>query len=283
MLDRTLNRSSICAVALAASFLVMPTGAPAQDMSKYPDWSGQWRKPAGVGNQWDLSRPPGRGQRPPLIPEYQALYEARLADRAAGGLGGNFTAQCIPHGMPQMMTGIYPMELVVTPKTTYMLSDYNEPRRIFTDGRAWPKDIEPTFNGYSIGKWIDENADGRYNVLEVETRGLKGPRNFDQQGIPLHEDGQSVVQERFYLDKADKDLMHIEITTIDHALTEPWSVAKIYRREPNPIWMFVDCSEDNRHVWVGKDDYLVSFDGYLMPTKKNQPPPDLRYFKPAQR
>ena len=82
---------------------------------------------------------------------------------------------------------------------------------------------------------------------------------------------------------ADKDLMHLEITTIDHALTEPWSVAKIFRREPDPIWMFVDCSEDNHHVWVGKDDYFISFDGYLMPTKKNQAPPDLRYFKQTQK
>jgi hypothetical protein len=276
-----LNRLPIGAIALAAALLTTMAGARAQDMSRYPDWSGQWKKPVGVGNQWDLSRPPGRGQRPPLTPEYQALYEARQADRAAGGLGGNFTAQCVPHGVPQMMTGIYPMEIVVTPKTTYVLSDYNEPRRIFTDGRAWPKEIEGTFNGYSIGKWIDENGDGCYNALEVETRGFKGPRNFDQQGIPLHEDQQSIVKERLYLDKADKDLMHLDITTIDHALTEPWSVKKIFRREPDPIWMFVDCSEDNHHVWVGKDDYFVSNDGYLMPTKRDQGPPDLRYFNRA--
>jgi hypothetical protein len=277
------HRSLMCAMALAFAFGTALLPARAQDMSKYPDWSGQWKKPAGVGNQWDLSRPPGRGQKPPLTPEYQAIWEARIADRAAGGLGGNYTAQCVPHGMPQMMTGIYPMELVVTPKATYMLSDYNEPRRIFTDGRAWPNEIEPTFNGYSIGQWVDTDGDGKFDTLEVETRGLKGPRNFDQQGIPLHEDGQSVIKERFYLDKADKDLMHIEITTIDHALTEPWAVAKIYRREVNPIWMFVDCSEDNHHVWVGKDEYFVSSDGFLMPTKKDEPPPDLRYFKkPAQ-
>jgi len=43
--------------------------------------------------------------------------------------------------------------------------------------------------------------------------------------------------------------------------------------------LFVDCSEDNRHVWVGKDSYFVSGDGYLMPTKKGQAPPDLKYFK----
>jgi hypothetical protein len=273
------QRNFICALALAAAFGAAILPARAQDMSRYPDWSGQWKKPAGVGNQWDLSRPPGRGQKPPLTPEYQAIWEARIVDRAAGGLGGNYTAQCIPHGMPQMMIGIYPMELVVTPRATYMLSDYNEPRRIFTDGRSWPKEIEPTFNGYSIGQWIDTDGDGKFDTLEVETRGFKSPRNFDQQGIPLHEDGQSIIKERFYLDKADKDLMHIEITTIDHALTEPWAVAKIYRREPNPIWMFVDCSEDNHHVWVGKDEYFVSSDGFLMPTKKDEAPPDLRYFK----
>ncbi len=278
-----LDRMWIGAITLAAALMTTIAGAPAQEMSRYPDWSGQWRKPADVGNQWDLSRPPGRGQRPPLIPEYQALYEARIADRAAGGLGGNYMAQCVPHGMPQMMTGIYPFEIVVTPKTTYMLSEYNEPRRIFTDGRDWPSQLEGTFTGYSIGRWIDEGADGRYDVLEVETRAFKGPRNFDQQGIPLHEDQRSIVKERFFLDKTDRDLMHLEITVIDDALTQPWTVAKIFRREPDPIWMFVDCSEDNHHVWVGKDDYFISYDGYLMPTKKNQGPPDLRYFNRTQK
>jgi hypothetical protein len=273
-------RSLIGAIAVAALLAAAPAAGQAQDMSKYPDWSGQWRKPAGIGNgQWDVTKPAGRAQQPPLTPESQVIYEARLAERAAGGIGGDPTAQCIPHGMPRMMIGVYPMELVVTPKTAYMLSDYNEPRRIFTDGRDWPKEVEPSFNGYSIGKWIDEEGSGRFNLLEVESRGFRGPRTFEGSGIPLHEDGQSIIKERFYLDKADKDLMHIDITTIDHALTRPWSVARTYRREADPTWLFVDCSEYNPHVWVGKDSYFVSADGYLMPTKKDQPPPDLRYFK----
>jgi hypothetical protein len=275
-----LYRSLIGAIVLAAG-LAIPLGvAQAQDTSKYPDWSGQWRKPNGIGNgQWDITKPNGRGQDAPLKPEYKAMHEASIADQAAGGQGNNPTGQCIPHGMPRMMIGVYPMELVVTPKATYMLSDYNEPRRIFTDGRSWPKEVEPTFNGYSIGKWIDENGDGRFNLLEVESRGFKGPRTFDGTGIPLHEDGQSIIKERFYLDKADANLLHIEITTIDNALTRPWTVMRPYRREPDPTWLFVDCSENNPHVWVGADNYFVSADGYLMPTKKDQAPPDLRYFK----
>jgi hypothetical protein len=268
-------------MALVATALALSGGGlAAQDLSKYPDWSGQWMRPSGVGpGQWDVTKPTGPAQQPPLTAEYRAVYEARLAERAQGGIGGDPTAQCIPHGMPRMMVGVYPMELVVTPKTTYMLSDYNEPRRIFTDGRDWPSALEPTFNGYSIGRWIDATGEGRFNLLEVETRSFKSPRTFEGSGIPLHEDGQSIIKERFYLDRADKDLLHIEITTIDNALTRPWSVMRPYRREANPIWMFVDCSEDNRHVWVGKESYFVSADGLLMPTKKGQVPPDLRYFK----
>ena len=273
---RDLKVATLVATMLALS----PLGAAAQDMTKYPDWSGQWMKPTGIGNgQWDITKPNGRGQEPPLTAEYRTIYEGRLAERASGGIGGDPTAQCIPHGMPRMMIGVYPMELVVTPKATYMLSDYNEPRRIFTDGRDWPSSVEPTFNGYSIGRWIDATGEGRFNLLEVETRSFRNPRTFEGSGIPLHEDGESIIKERFYLDQADKNLLHIDITTIDHALTRPWSVSRPYRREPNPIWLFVDCSEDNRHVWVGKDSYFVSGDGYLMPTKKGQAPPDLKYFK----
>jgi hypothetical protein len=41
----------------------------------------------------------------------------------------------------------------------------------FSPMDAWPSEIEPTFAGYSLGKWIDEHGDGRHDVLEVETRG----------------------------------------------------------------------------------------------------------------
>src|SRR5262249_50758397 len=127
-------------VVVAMAVLGAPmAAAQAQDLSKYPDFSGQWRKPEGIGNgPWDVTKPGGRGQQAPLTPEYQAVYEAKLAERATGSLNGDPTAQCIPHGMPRAMVAIYPMEIIVTPKTTYVLSDYNEPRRIFTDGRTWP-------------------------------------------------------------------------------------------------------------------------------------------------
>ncbi len=68
-------------------------------------------------------------------------------------------------------------------------------RRIFTDGRTWPKDVEPAFFGYSIGKWFDGDGDGRFDTLTADTRYFKGPRVFDATGIPLHEDNETVIKE----------------------------------------------------------------------------------------
>jgi hypothetical protein len=275
-----LNRHSAGAIALAAALLMPAAGARAFDDSKYPDLSGQWKRPPGVSNQYDTSKP-RTAEEAPLTPEYQAIFEANLKEQAAGGQGTDPTYTCIPDGMPRAMNVIFPMEIVVTPKTTYIMIEYlTMLRRIYTDGRDWPKEAEPSFMGYSIGNWTDADASGRYQALEVETRLLKGPRAYDFSGIPLHADNETVVKERFSLDKANPNLLHDEITTYDHALTHPWKVVKNYVRQPNPIWFESDCAEDNQHVKIGNDSYMVSADGYLMPAKKGQKPPDLRYFKP---
>jgi hypothetical protein len=195
--------------------------------------------------------------------------------------------RCLPPGMPRQMHAYAPMEIVLTPSTTYILIDHiHDDRRIHTDGRDWPADIEPVFSGYSIGKWRDEAGSGRYDVLEVETRFIKGPRSLDGSGLPTHEDNQTIVKERIYLDKANPDILHDEITLIDHAYTRPWTVMKTYPRakEAAPIWWREEiCAENNTHVTVGKEDYFVSADGYLMPVRKDQAPPDLRYFSQSRK
>jgi hypothetical protein len=255
--------------------------ASAEGEGKYPDWGGQWFRTGGI--QFDPTKPLGRGQQAPLTPEYQAKFEAGLADVAAGGHGLNEHTSCVPHGMPRMMNVIYPMEFIIQPKITYILFEDNLPRRIYTDGRSWPAEPEPSFAGYSIGHWVDEAGEGRFNLLEIETRYMKGPRTFEASGLPLHEDNQTVVKERIFLDKAKPDLLYDEITTIDHALTRPWTVTKSYRRERNPIWFPNECAEDNHHVTIGKEDYFINADGLLMPAKKDQPPPDLRYFRQSKK
>ena len=79
--------------------------------------------------------------------------------------------------------------------------------------------------------------------------------------------------------------MHDEITVIDHALTRPWSVDKTFRRSQThyPSWGRTSCTEGNNQLVIGTENYFLSAEGMLMPAKKDQPPPDLRYFKQSQK
>jgi hypothetical protein len=280
------------AAALAAALMMTVGGVAAAEDAKYPDWSGAWARfvVRGLGGQpsFDQTKPWGFGQQAPLTEEYKKVLEASLADQANGGQG-NFAghALCLPGGMPLMMIAFRPLEFVVTPRSTYVLIGGGDHfRRIFTDGRDWPKQAEATFSGYSIGKWVDTDGDGRYDTLEVETRGpFKGPRAYDATGLPLHHDNQSVFKERIYLDKADPNLLHDEITVIDNALTRPWTVDKRYVRDPKnvlPEWDEAYCTEDSALVGIGKEIYWLGADGLLMPARKDQAPPDLRHFKQSR-
>jgi hypothetical protein len=271
------------ALAAAAVGLAM-TGTRALDFdtARYPDIRGSWARPGAA--QWDPTKPSGLRQQAPLTPEYQAVFEANLADTAAGGQGYNPQVICIPSGMPRVMIAYEPLELIVTPEITYVRFDqFGENRRIYTDGRSWPKEIAPSFDGYSIGQWVDPDANGRYGALEVETRGFKGPRTLDASGLPLHPDNQTVVKERIFLDQANPNRLHDRITTIDHAYSKPWTVTRDYDREAHPIWTETNCSAENHYLMLGKETYFISVDGYLMPTKKGQAPPALRDFAPLSK
>jgi hypothetical protein len=276
-------RSSISPLALATAMIVGLAGAQAHDEKKYPDFGGQWKRPPGIANQYDISRPQRLGQVPPLTKEYQLKWEAGLQDQNEGGQGTDPTYSCIPDGMPRTMNVIFPMQIIIQPEMTIILVEYlTMQRRIFTDGREFPKDgeFEPSYQGYSIGKWIDEDGDGKYDVLEVETRLLKNPRSYDASGIPFHEDGKTVVKERIYLDKANKDLLHDDMITYDNALTRPWPSNKRYVRESRPpVWVEAICPEGNPYIVIEDQIYMRSSEGKLLPAKKGQRPPDLSHFK----
>jgi hypothetical protein len=275
--------------AIATVTIALSVGVCAAEDAKYPDWTGQWQRFAvklPTQPSHDQTKPWGLGQEAPLTPEYEAILRDSISDQAKGGLGNFPTTLGRPAGMPHMMMAFQPLEFVVTPEVTYiMIASYDHYRRIFTDGRDFPTQAEPSFAGYSIGKWVDEDGDGTYDVLLVETRGFKGPRAYDEAGLPLHFDNQSVFREHIYRDKVDPKIMHDEMTTIDHALTRPWTVDKKYvlNEEQYPIWPEYYIAEGNAQVMIGKENYFLSGDGLLMPTKKNQGPPDLRYFTSPQK
>src|SRR5262245_58438697 len=135
-------RSLLGAVAVAAVCWIYPAAAQVFDFGKYPDLKGQWRRfvvPGLTGQQgYDQTKPGGPGQQAPLTPEYQAIYEASLADQRRGGLGIMSTARCMPAGMPHMMMAFGPQEYVIMPDVTYILPNWDDNRRrICADGRDW--------------------------------------------------------------------------------------------------------------------------------------------------
>jgi hypothetical protein len=282
-------RALIATAALAAALTLPLAAAQAFDESKYPDWSGAWRRITvpGVTGQpgYDPTKRLGRAQQAPLTPEATAIMEASIAEQAKGGQGNYPTYTCLSPGMPRVMTPYGMMELVITPDTIHVLLEHlHDSRRIYTDGRGWPSNVTPTLQGYSIGKWLDTDGDGRYDTLEVETRNFRGPRAFDASGMPFHSDNKTIVNERIRLDPSNPNVMLNEITTIDSSLTRPWTVTKRYGRDPKeaPIWAEENCAEGNGHVEIRGQGYFLSAEGDLMPSQKGQEPPDLRFFE-AQR
>jgi hypothetical protein len=267
------RRIGFVAGSVAVLALLAPLGAAqAFDETKYPDLKGQWNRT--TAPRWELAKTA------PLTPEYRAIYEANVKDQEDGGQGETPTFTCLSPGMPRVMNAYEPFEIVVTPQSTHFLMDHiHDSRRILTDGREWPADPDPSFAGYSIGRWVDEDGDGRFDTLVVETRALRGPRSYDSTGIPFHRDNQTIIKERIYLDPANKDTLYDEITVMDHALTRPWTNIKKYvRGARNPVWQESVCAEGNQHVVIEDEPYMLSSDGYLMPSKKGQRPPDLTYF-----
>jgi hypothetical protein len=276
-------RSSICArlsgalvptaitfvaTTLIATTLItttMPSAAQIVDFGKYPNFKGQWAR-TGNPNNWSALAGP-----PPLTPEYEKTWDGIKADVAAGGPGNWPSTFCVPAGMPAMMSFYDPAEIIVTPDTTYILISHNDDsyRRIYTDGRDWPKEALPTFAGYSIGTWVDDDGDGKYDALEIETRFLKLPRSYDISGIPFHEDGAAVINERIWIDKADPNVLYDRITVTDHALTRPYVKLQKAVRNPNPrpVWFSDVCSENNTHVRIESETYFTGADGKLMPRR----------------
>ena len=225
--------------AMAAALLNLPSAALAAPQSE--DWTGIWTR---VGSfSFDPSIPPQQRENPPYRPDWQARYEEALASAERGQFTADPTAACLPPGMPRLMNMVYPMEIIQKPKQMTIVAEWaSQVRRIFLDGRTHPSDLDPTFNGHSIGHW-----EGK--TLVVDTVSLRGDTVFDQSGI-RHSDRLHLI-ERFTLVKPDT--LELDLTADDPvAFYKPWTVKKTYKRAPATQMMEYVCEENNRNP-VGPD------------------------------
>src|SRR3974390_3279344 len=114
-------------------------------LSSLPDWSGIWT--------YDGASAMG-GEQPSLTPAGAAQLKALLGAEAKNQEPATESANCVPPGMPMIMFQPYDVEFLFTPgRVTIIQEAYMQVRRVFTDGRGHPADLDPTFNGHSIGHW----------------------------------------------------------------------------------------------------------------------------------
>ena len=136
-----------------------------------------------------------------------------------------------------------------------------------------------------LGEGFSTNGDLLTFASECVDRSVEPPqpRIIDPSGIPLHKDNQSIIKERIYLDKADPNVLRDQITVIDHAFTKPWTVTRSYQRAAKTVWTEHCCGQNNDWIFIEGESYMVGIDGKLYPSRKDQPPPDLRYFGASQK
>ena len=241
-----MTRASMLPRLLAgAIFIAAPVFA--QQSHEIHGFNGSWERwpnrAAGLGS--DASPPPEELRvepipEPPLKPEYLSDWRERQEEirrLTEQGLppANNYSA-CIGDGMPAMMQGMFPMEVLETPgQITIIQEAYNQVRRIYFDEELPPaEDAEPRFAGHSVGRWEGD-------TLVVETVGIKDYVEF--RNVP-HSPTMRII-ERLRL--VGDEFMQNEVTIIDpEYLSEPWTWTWAYRRWPDYKIQEYVC-ENNRY------------------------------------
>lgn len=156
------------------------------------------------------------------------------------------TGNCIPGGVPRSDAVPYPFKIVKADRMMLILYEaVHGYRQIFTDGRAMPKDPNPTWQGYSIGHW-DKDGD-----FVAETTGFKDQAWLDNDGHPASD--QLYVTERFH--RTSFGHMDIIVTINDpKAYTKPWTVTEPFKLLADTELLEYVCNENNKDLQhlVGK-------------------------------
>lgn len=212
------------------------------------DWTGVWVLEGSFMDKQDGSviepnrlppPPPPPGTPSQLKGKYAEAQAAAMAAAAKGIQIGDSTANCMPQGMPTFWGGPFAFEIMQTPTQINVFQEWNEQtKRIYIDGRKHPEDLEPTFNGHSIGHWEG-------NTLVVDSVGFR-----DQVYIARSNTGHSDqlhVTERLRL--VEPDVLEVAMTLTDEvAYVAPRSRTIRLKRRPDMEIQEYVCAENNRNA-----------------------------------
>lgn len=221
----------------AADASKLPGGTWAS-IAQLPDMNGVWEMTFGRARAATAARGAGDFGPPQqfvLTPAYAAMQKEFQANPPHDSPMAN----CVPPGMPGIMSQPYPIEILFTPGMVTVIAEaFMQVRHIYTDGRGHPDDPDLTFNGNSIGHWEGD-------TLVVDTIGFTKDTPLGMNMGVRHSDKMHIV-ERFHL--ADPKTLEITTTITDpEALAKPWTRTISYARHPD--WTLAEyiCQQNNRN------------------------------------
>lgn len=215
-----------------------------------PDLSGIWQlearcPPEGCQDYPGAAEFANFGARLPGGLPYQPWAAALVKERSAQLGRDDPVAWCRPAGALRLLTFPPPRKLLQLPAVVVILSERDVTfRQIFTDGRPLPKDPEPSWNGYSVGKWQGD-------ILVVETIGLRDGIWLDRNGSPMTDAAK--ITERFR--RVNFGRLEIEVTVDDaKAYTKPWTVTLNQNLLPDTELLEYRCNDNEKDAGhlVGK-------------------------------
>ena len=192
------------------------------------DLSGVWMQYP----QGDVPGTPGMNTvnqrfRPPLTPWGQARLDAArplVGPKAIPGEENSPSLKCDPDGPPKVLNHPNPFEIVQIPGRMFMFFEEQHIwRTIWADGRPLPKDPDPSYLGYAVGKWEGD-------TFVVDTIGFNDKDWADAYGNPRSE--QTHLTERYR--RLNRDTLELQVTIDDpKSYTKPWvSPPKLHKLEP---------------------------------------------------
>lgn len=176
------------------------------------------------------------GKAPPLRPKAAELFAKRKAD----GKADDPAEDCVPHGVPRLLSVAQPINILQKPKQVTVLYQANHQARMFYIDDPLPKPEEApdiTFNGTSRARWSGDR-------LLVDTISFNDQTWLDDAGLP-HSD-QMTLMEQYEL--TDADHLRVTVTVTDPSMyTTPWKMQVTYRRQPGLRLQENACAEKFWH------------------------------------
>lgn len=184
----------------------------------------------------------GGATQPPMQPWAEALVTQRRNNAGKD----DPSARCLPLAPPRVWPNFFLQKIIQTADSLAILDEYMlQYRQIFLDGRALPKNPEPTFKGYSVGRW-------ERDTLVVETSGFKDDQWLDGSGHPLTDQGRTIERIR----RVNYGHLEVEMTIDDpKAYTKPWTATIKLTLVPNTELLEYICNENEKSLqhMIGAD------------------------------